>query len=167
MELTTPEGVSRIDVQTAREMHQAVQSALPADVAVMTAAVADWRASDVIDQKLKKSAAAPPALRLEENPDILASLGASDMRPTLLIGFAAETENVLDNAQAKRMRKNADWIVANDVSGGVGQSVMGGADNRVHLVTERGIEDWPEMPKDRVAARLVERIAAAMENGND
>ena len=89
------------------------------------------------------------------------------MRPTLLIGFAAETENVLDNAQAKRMRKNADWIVANDVSGGVGQSVMGGADNRVHLVTERGIEDWPEMPKDRVAARLVERIAAAMENGND
>ena len=167
VELTTPAGVTRIDVQTAREMHQAVQSALPADVAVMTAAVADWRASDVIDQKLKKSAAAPPALRLEENPDILASLGASDMRPTLLIGFAAETENVLDNAQAKRMRKNADWIVANDVSGGVGQSVMGGADNRVHLVTERGIEDWPEMPKDRVAARLVERIAAAMENGND
>ena len=167
VELATPEGVTRVDVQTAREMNDAVQAALPADVAVMTAAVADWRASDVVEQKLKKSASAPPALRLEENPDILATLGASDTRPTLLIGFAAETENVLDNAQAKRVRKNADWIVANDVSGGIGQSVMGGADNRVHLVTERGVEDWPEMPKEHVAARLVERIAAAMEDTND
>jgi phosphopantothenoylcysteine decarboxylase / phosphopantothenate---cysteine ligase len=167
VELATPAGVTRIDVQTAREMYDAVQAALPADVAVMTAAVADWRTSDVVDQKLKKSASAPPALRLEENPDILAALGASDSRPTLLIGFAAETENVFDHAQAKRVRKNADWIVANDVSGAIGQSVMGGADNRVHLVTERGVEDWPEMPKDHVAARLVERIAAALEDTND
>ena len=167
VELATPAGVTRIDVQTAREMNEAVQSALPADVAVMTAAVADWRASDVTEQKLKKSASAPPALRLEENPDILATLGTSDARPPLLIGFAAETENILDNAQAKRVRKNADWIVANDVTGGIGQSVMGGADNRVHLVTEHGVEDWPEMPKEQVAARLVERIAAALENTND
>ena len=167
VELATPAGVTRVDVQTAREMNEAVQAALPADVAVMTAAVADWRASDVGDQKLKKRGTQPPALRLEENPDILATLGASDQRPGLLIGFAAETENVLDNAQAKRVRKNADWIVANDVSGGIGRSVMGGADNRVHLVAARGVEDWPEMPKEQVAARLVERIAAALEDTND
>ena len=167
VELATPAGVTRVDVQTAREMNDAVQAALPADVAVMTAAVADWRATDVGDQKLKKSGTQPPALRLEENPDILASLGNSDKRPTLLIGFAAETENVVDNAQAKRVRKKADWIVANDVSGGIGRSVMGGADNRVHLVTARGVEDWPEMPKEQVAARLIERIAAALENTND
>ena len=167
VELATPPGVTRVDVQTAREMNEAVQSALPADVAVMTAAVADWRASDVGDQKLKKSGTAPPALRLEENPDVLALLGASEQRPGLLIGFAAETQNVVDNAQAKRVRKKADWIVANDVSGGIGRSVMGGADNRVHLVTGSGVEDWPEMPKDQVAVRLVERIAAAMENTND
>ncbi|MEL7690482.1 bifunctional phosphopantothenoylcysteine decarboxylase/phosphopantothenate--cysteine ligase CoaBC [Citromicrobium bathyomarinum] len=167
VQLETPPGVTRIDVQTARDMANAVRDALPADVAVMTAAVADWRASDVMDQKLKKRSSAPPALRLEENPDILVSLGSSDKRPALLIGFAAETENVVENARAKRERKRADWIVANDVSGGVGKSVMGGADNRVHLVTESGVEDWPEMPKDRVAARLVERIAAALEDRND
>ncbi len=167
VELATPPGVTRIDVQTAREMAAAVREALPADVAVMAAAVADWRASDVGDQKMKKQGAAPPPLQLEENPDILATLGASDQRPGLLIGFAAETENVVENAKGKRTRKNADWIVANDVSGGVGRSVMGGADNTIHLVTADGVEDWPQMPKGEVAVHLVERIAAALENVND
>lgn len=165
--LDTPPGVSRVDVQTAREMADAVRESLPADVAVMTAAVADWRARDVIDQKLKKRSSAPPALRLEENPDILATLGTSDQRPALLIGFAAETENVVENALAKRERKRADWIVANDVSGAVGASVMGGADNTVHLVTASGVDAWPEMPKEEVALKLVERIAAELESKND
>jgi len=167
VQLPTPRGVTRVDVQTARDMADAVRTALPADVAVMTAAVADWRAKDVIDQKLKKRASAPPALRLEENPDILATVATSDARPRLLIGFAAETEDVVANAMAKRERKKADWIVANDVSGGIGKSVMGGADNRVHLVTRRGLEDWPEMPKEEVAMKLVERIAAELEVGHE
>ncbi len=167
VQLATPPGVDRVDVQTARDMADAVRDALPADIAVMTAAVADWRASDVIEHKLKKRASAPPALRLEENPDILATLATSDARPPLLIGFAAETEDVVANAMAKRERKKADWIVANDVSGGIGNSVMGGADNHVHLVTATGVEEWPEMPKNEVAAQLVERIAAALEEMND
>ena len=161
--LATPPGVTRIDVQTARDMADAVRGALPADVAVMTAAVADWRAADTRGQKMKKRSSAPPALRLEENPDILATLGTSDARPPLLIGFAAETEDVVENAIAKRERKRADWIVANDVSGPVGASVMGGADNRIHLVTSSGVEDWPEMAKEEVAMQLVERIAETLE----
>jgi len=116
---------------------------------------------------MKKRGDAPPALELAENPDILATLGASDARPGLLIGFAAETDDVVENAQAKRARKKADWIIANDVSGGVGQSVMGGAHNTIHLVTEEGVEDWPQMPKEEVAMRLVERIALALENDDD
>ncbi|MEL7684315.1 bifunctional phosphopantothenoylcysteine decarboxylase/phosphopantothenate synthase [Citromicrobium bathyomarinum] len=167
VELGTPPGVTRVDVQTARDMAAAVRESLPADIAIMAAAVADWRTRDVAESKMKKRGDAPPALELAENPDILATLGASDARPGLLIGFAAETDDVVENAQAKRARKKADWIIANDVSGGVGQSVMGGAHNTIHLVTEDGVEDWPQMPKEEVAMRLVERIALALENDDD
>ena len=154
----TPRGVDRIDVQTARERAEAVKQALPADVAVMVAAVADWRSTEELHQKMKKRGAAPPALRLTENPDILAMVAVSHLRPKLVIGFAAETERVLDNAKDKRKRKGADWIVANDVSG----SVMGGELNAVHIVTAKTVEALPEMPKDQVAAALVERIADAL-----
>jgi phosphopantothenoylcysteine decarboxylase/phosphopantothenate--cysteine ligase len=133
----------------------AVEESLPADVAILVAAVADWRAADEASQKIKKDGNAPAPLILEENPDILATLATHKQRPGLLIGFAAETEHVLDHATAKRARKGADWIVANDVSG----DVMGGATNEVHVVTADGIEDWPEMTKSAVAARLMEKIA--------
>lgn len=156
--LPTPPGVDRIDVETARDMAEAVKRALPADVAVMVAAVADWRTMDVASEKMKKRGSAPPALRLTENPDILAMVAVSDKRPRLVVGFAAETERVLDHAQEKRKRKGADWIVANDVSG----DVMGGEVNAVHIVSSQGIEHLPEMPKDQVAAALVERIANAI-----
>ena len=157
--LPTPPGVDRVDVETARDMAAAVAAALPADVAVMVAAVADWRAADAAEQKLKKdgSGAVPP-LHLTENPDILATLAKSPQRPALLIGFAAETEKVIDHAVAKRARKGADWIVANDVSG----DVMGGYANAVHIVTAAGVESLPEMPKEDVARALVERIAHAL-----
>ena len=145
-------------MQTAREMAEAVKQALPADVAVMVAAVADWRSTEELHQKMTKRGAAPPALRLTENPDILAMVAVSHLRPKLVIGFAAETERVLDNAKDKRKRKGADWIVANDVSG----SVMGGELNAVHIVTAKTVEALPEMPKDQVAAALVERIADAL-----
>ena len=154
--LPTPAGVDRIDVGTAREMAAAVEAALPADIAVMVAAVADWRV-ETAPQKTKKGDA-PPALTLVENSDILAELARSPARPTLLIGFAAETERVVEHAVAKRARKGADWIVANDVSG----DVMGGDANAVHLVTADGVEDWPRAPKEAVAARLADRIAAAL-----
>lgn len=157
--LPTPLGVTRVDVETARDMAAAVAAALPADAAVMVAAVADWRVASEADQKLKKdgSGAVPP-LVMTENPDILARLGASPDRPRLLVGFAAETENVVPHAQAKLARKGADWIVANDVSG----DVMGGHFNAVHIVRASGVESLPEMPKDAVAAALVERIADAL-----
>ncbi|KUR72571.1 bifunctional phosphopantothenoylcysteine decarboxylase/phosphopantothenate synthase [Novosphingobium fuchskuhlense] len=157
--LPTPPGVTRVDVESAREMAAAVAAALPADVAVMVAAVADWRVATEAGQKLKKdgSGAVPP-LHLTENPDILARLGASPERPRLLVGFAAETENVVTHAKAKLARKGADWIVANDVSG----DVMGGHLNAVHIVRAEGVESLPEMPKDAVAAALVERIADAL-----
>ena len=153
--LTTPPGVDRIDVETAIEMAEAVSEALPADAAVMVAAVADWRVDHAAGVKMKKQGNQPPALNLTENPDILAGLGTSAKRPTLLIGFAAETNDVIAYAQGKRERKNADWIVANDVSG----DVMGGTRNRVHIVTAQGVESWDDMPKGDVARRLVERIA--------
>lgn len=154
--LPTPPGVDRIDVETAREMAAAVDKALPADVAVMVAAVADWRTEDSAGQKLKKDGSGrPPPLALTENPDILATLGHSAKRPRLLVGFAAETENVIAHAQAKLARKGADWIVANDVSG----DVMGGACNTVHVVTAQGVESLPEMPKDAVARALAHKIA--------
>lgn len=160
--LATPPGVDRIDVETAREMADAVKKALPADAAVMVAAVADWRTSDIHGEKIKKRGSAPPALMLTENPDILASVSAGKHRPALLIGFAAETENVLDNAKDKRKRKGVDWIVANDVSKRSGKSVMGGDANLVHIVTTGGIESLPEMSKDAVARALVERMADAL-----
>ena len=160
--LDTPLGVERIDVESAREMAEAVKQALPADVAVMVAAVADWRTSDYAPSKMKKRGSAPPALRLTENPDILASVAGGGQRPRLLIGFAAETDDVLKHAQEKRLRKGADWIVANDVSGGTGHSVMGGDANRVHIVTANGVESLPELPKDQVGTALVERIARAL-----
>lgn len=156
--LATPAGVTRIDIETAQDMANAVAQALPADAAVMVAAVADWRASDVALQKVKKSGDAPPTLALAENPDILATLARSPRRPALVIGFAAETEHVVAHATAKRQRKGADWIVANDVSG----DVMGGDANTIHLVTADGVEDWETLPKAAVAARLAERIAAAL-----
>jgi phosphopantothenoylcysteine decarboxylase/phosphopantothenate--cysteine ligase len=155
--LPTPAGVDRVDVETARAMAAAVDAALPADVAVMVAAVADWRV-EAAAQKTKKGEAAP-ALQLVENPDILATLARSPTRPGLVIGFAAETERVVEHAVAKRVRKGCDWIVANDVSG----DVMGGEANAVHLVTATGVEDWPRLPKQAVAARLAERIAAALD----
>jgi len=162
--MPTPPGVDRIDVESAREMNEAVKTALPADVAVMVAAVADWRTKDVATSKLKKRGSAPPVLMLTENPDILATVGSTpSLRPKLLVGFAAETDKVIQHAQEKRKRKGADWIVANDVSfDDQGQSVMGGASNRVHIVTVDGVEDLPEMPKGQVAMAIVERIAHAL-----
>ena len=154
--LATPAGVDRIDVETAREMADAVTQALPADVAVMVAAVADWHV-DAAPSKLKKDGGAP-VLALRPNPDILATLGASDRRPRLLVGFAAETDDVLVHATAKRSAKNADWIVANDVGG----DVMGGDRNEVHLVTAGGAERWPDAPKSEIADRLADRIADAL-----
>lgn len=156
--LPTPPGVTRIDVETARDMAEAVKRALPADCAVMVAAVADWRTMDVATEKMKKRGSAPPALRLTENPDILATVSVSDKRPKLVVGFAAETEKVIEHATEKRRRKGADWIVANDVSG----DVMGGNVNAVHIVTGSGVESLPEMPKDQVAMALAERIADAL-----
>ena len=158
VQLPTPPGVDRVDVETARQMAEAVKKALPADVAVMVAAVADWRSTDELSQKMKKRGSAPPALRLTENPDILAMVAVSDQRPKLVVGFAAETEKVLENAKDKRKRKGADWIIANDVSG----NVMGGEVNAVHIITAKTVETLPEMAKDAVANALVERIAGAL-----
>jgi len=154
--LTTPAGVARVDVETALEMEQAVEQALPADCAVLVAAVADWRV-EPSPAKLKKSDG-PPELTFIPNPDILAGLATSGQRPALLIGFAAETDEVLANAVAKHKAKGCDWIIANDVSEGV----MGGDTNRVCLVSEDGVEDWPEASKDEVARRLIERVAATL-----
>jgi phosphopantothenoylcysteine decarboxylase/phosphopantothenate--cysteine ligase len=156
--LPTPAGVERVDVETAREMAAAVEQALPADVAVMVAAVADWRASSLATNKIKKQGTAPAPLELIENPDILATLARSALRPALLIGFAAETQDVIRHAQEKRTRKQVDWIIANDVSG----DVMGGDANAVHIVREDGVISLNEMPKQDVARILVERIADAL-----
>lgn len=156
--LDTPTGVDRIDVESAVEMAEAVKRALPADIAVMVAAVADWRVASVAQEKIKKRGSAPPALLLTENPDILATVAARPDRPTLLVGFAAETEDVIRYAQEKRKRKGVDWIIANDVSG----DVMGGDANAVHIVTGQDVVSLPEMPKDEVARILVERFANAL-----
>ncbi|WP_379923462.1 phosphopantothenoylcysteine decarboxylase [Erythrobacter sp. R86502] len=161
--LKTPAGVRRIDVESARDMAEAVKRALPADVAVMVAAVADWRPKEYRGEKIKKRGDAPPALMLTENPDILTNVAGGPKRPALVIGFAAETDNVLENARQKRKRKSADWIVANDVSGPSGQSVMGGDRNRVTIVTGEGIEVLDDMPKSAVAMALAERIAAVFQ----
>lgn len=156
--LPTPAGVTRIDVETAREMADAVDRALPVNAAIMVAAVADWHV-DAAVQKIKKGDATP-TLSLSENPDILATLARSPQRPALLIGFAAETERVVEHATAKRARKDVDWIVANDVSG----DVMGGDSNSVHIVTKDGVESWPRQGKDAVAAQLARRVADALEH---
>lgn len=156
--LPTPPGVRRVDVETAREMATAVDTALPADAAVMVAAVADWR-TEASGLKIKKRPdGTPPALTLAENPDILATVSQGPKRPRLVVGFAAETNDVIANATAKRTRKGCDWIVANDVSG----DVMGGSDNAVHLVTAAGVESWDQLPKHEVARRLADRIADAL-----
>ena len=157
-----PEGVSVIKVQTARQMLEAVQSALPADVAIFAAAVADWRMAEDKPEKMKKDGSgALPVLEFAENPDILASVSQMDQgRPGLVIGFAAETEKVVDHATAKRARKGCDWILANDVSPETG--IMGGAENAVTLISESGAEVWPRMGKDQVANRLAHEIAEAL-----
>ena len=154
--LATPGGVARIDVETAEQMAAAVEAALPAEVAILVAAVADWKVAPAA-HKLKK-ADGPPQLMFAPNPDILATLGAHPDRPRLLIGFAAETSDVVKNASAKRIAKNADWIVANDVSGPRETSVMGGARNRVHLITASGVKDCPEATKEEVARYLIQHI---------
>ena len=155
-----PRGVTIARVESARDMLAACEAALPADAAICAAAVADWRTARAADRKMKKvPGEAPPLLELALNPDILATLAAAGpRRPRLVVGFAAETDSVIDNAIAKRAKKGCDWIVANDVSG----DVMGGAENAVHLVTDAGVEDWPRMAKEEVARRLAARIAEAL-----
>jgi phosphopantothenoylcysteine decarboxylase/phosphopantothenate--cysteine ligase len=155
--LPTPAGVTRMDVETALQMQSALDAALPADAAVMVAAVADWRV-DPSASKIKKDGNGAPTLSLVENPDLLAELASSSRRPRLLIGFAAETDDVVANARAKLARKRCDWIVANDVSG----DVMGGDSNAVHLVTAAGVESWDRLAKAEVARRLADRIAAQL-----
>ena len=154
--LQTPPLVTRVNVETAEQMAEAVFAALPAAAAILVAAVADWRVEPSAT-KLKKSGG-PPKLKFVATRDILAELGASELRPRLLVGFAAETESVVENAIAKQIAKRADWIVANDVSG----DVMGGHRNHVHLVSADGVEDWPEAPKAEVARRLIARIEEAL-----
>lgn len=156
--LADPAGVRVIHVETAREMQEACARALPVDVAVFVAAVADWRPLAAATQKRKKNGA-PPMFELVENPDILAGIAQrNDLRPHLVIGFAAETENVVAAAVEKRRRKGCDWILANDVSPATG--IMGGDQNRIHLVTAAGVEDWPVLSKIEVADRLARRIGA-------
>jgi phosphopantothenoylcysteine decarboxylase / phosphopantothenate---cysteine ligase len=156
-----PPGVTVVHVQSARDMLAACEKALPADVAVCAAAVADWRA-EAAPQKLKKKGGVPPALKLVENPDILATLSKpGNRRPRLVVGFAAETEKVIEHAAAKRARKGCDWILANDVSPATG--TFGGDANTIHLIDEAGAEDWPPLSKRDVAERLAQRIAAFLE----
>jgi phosphopantothenoylcysteine decarboxylase / phosphopantothenate---cysteine ligase len=162
--LADPPGVKTVRIESAREMLTEVEHALPADVAVFAAAVADWRVAVPGEQKMKKGVAGAPKLDLVENPDILATVAhRSSDRPPLVVGFAAETERVIENARAKLARKGCDWIVANDVSPATG--IMGGDRNSVHLVTRDRIESWPDQDKQAVADRLVARIAAALSEG--
>ena len=163
--LDAPAGVRRIMVETAVEMQLACEAALPADVAVLAAAVGDWRVASVMPGKLKKQPGSPPPdLALIANPDILAGLSASgSRRPRLVVGFAAETDDIIAHATAKRARKGCDWIVANDVGAHTG--IMGGDENRIHLIDDAGVEDWQRMAKHEVARRLVERIARHLAGG--
>jgi phosphopantothenoylcysteine decarboxylase/phosphopantothenate--cysteine ligase len=156
-----PDGVTVIRVETAREMLEAVQAALPVDAAICAAAVADWRVASASDHKIKKTKGGLPVLEFAENPDILATLSQRTTgRPRLVVGFAAETNDVIANATAKRARKGCDWIVANDVRPDTG--IMGGSENAVTLITADGAEDWPRMGKDQVATQLATRIATAL-----
>lgn len=161
-EVPPPDGIEVIRVQTARQMRDAVEAALPADAAVMAAAVADWRIRNSAAEKMKKDGTGkPPSLEMTENPDILAWISqAGSRRPRLVVGFAAETSDVIAHATDKRLRKGCDWIVANDVSEGTG--IMGGTENAVTLITEDGPEEWPRMPKDAVARRLAQKIAGVI-----
>ncbi len=157
--LAPPPGVKRVNVESAREMLDASEAALPLDVAVMVAAVADWRPSTTASAKIKKDATGVPAIAVQENPDILATLSrAGKKRPKLVVGFAAETDHVEEHARAKIAKKGCDWIVANDVSG----DVMGGAENTVILITKDKTETWPRMAKEAVARKLAAEIAAAL-----
>ncbi len=163
-EVPPPPGVQVVAVETAQQMAEAVQAALPADAGVFAAAVADWRVVQAAERKLKKSRDGVPALEFTENPDILKTVsGLRENRPQLVVGFAAETDDVIANAVAKRKRKGCDWIVANDVSPQTG--IMGGSENAVVLITPEGTEEWPRMDKAEVARRLAHRIAAALAGG--
>jgi phosphopantothenoylcysteine decarboxylase/phosphopantothenate--cysteine ligase len=156
-----PEGVQVVPVETAREMSDAVDAALPVDAGVFAAAVADWRVASASDKKLKKSRDGLPVLEFAENPDILKRVSRmTENRPPLVVGFAAETDTVIEHATAKRLRKGCDWIVANDVSPATG--IMGGSENAVILISDEGAEEWPRMGKDAVARRLAERMAQAL-----
>jgi len=159
VDIAPPANVKLFKVHTAREMMAACESVLPVDVAVFTAAVSDWRPELAANSKMKKNGT-PPAIKLAENPDILSTVSHSAKRPRLVIGFAAETDDIIAHAKDKRAKKGCDWIVANDVSPSTG--IMGGDSNTVHLVTATGVEGWPEMKKTEVAARLAARIAQAL-----
>jgi phosphopantothenoylcysteine decarboxylase/phosphopantothenate--cysteine ligase len=164
VDIADPPGVAVTHVETARDMLAAALAALPADIAVFAAAVADWRVEATSAAKIKKGETGPPSLAFTENPDILATVSALESgRPGLVIGFAAETERVVEHARAKLKTKGCDWIVANDVSPATG--VMGGDTNTVHIVSAGGVEDWPETTKAEVARRLVARIASALGRG--
>jgi len=162
--LAGPAGVTTIRVESAQEMLAACEQALPTDIAVCAAAVSDWRVQAAANQKLKKNDGGPPVLEFIENPDILRTLAAAGgRRPSLVVGFAAETENIVENARKKRIAKNCDWMLANDVSPGSG--TFGGDTNTIHLIDGAGEESWPAMTKQRVAERLVVRVAAFFEGG--
>ncbi len=161
-EAARPQGVEVVEVETAAEMLEAVQGAMPVDAAVFAAAVADWRVEGAGGSKIKKVKGKLPSLEFAENPDILKTVSQMKTgRPALVVGFAAETDDVIANATAKRKRKGCDWIVANDVSPETG--IMGGSENAVHLISEAGVEDWPRMGKGDVASRLAERVAQALD----
>jgi phosphopantothenoylcysteine decarboxylase/phosphopantothenate--cysteine ligase len=162
--LDPPAGVKLIKVETARDMLAATEAALPADIAVFTAAVADWRPEELVASKIKKTSGAPPAIRLATNPDILATVSRSEQRPRLVIGFAAETNDVVALATQKRSKKDCDWIVANEVGGAVADGVFGADRNKVHVIDAAGHEEWPEMDKHEIASRLVARIAKTLEH---
>jgi phosphopantothenoylcysteine decarboxylase/phosphopantothenate--cysteine ligase len=151
-------------VETAEEMQQAVEQALPADIAIFVAAVADWRPANNANEKIKKGKGQiPPALKLVENPDILKGVGTRTKgRPKLVIGFAAETSDIIKHGKAKLVKKGADWILANDVSAETG--VMGGDNNTIRLLSKSGVDDWPKMGKHQVARQLTEKIIAFFEN---
>ena len=159
--LSDPPGLTVVKVETAQQMLKAVENALPADAAIFAAAVADWRADRTSDSKIKKQPGQTPALMLTENPDILSTIAhLRSKRPRLVVGFAAETNDIIANARAKLAKKGCDWIVANDVSPATG--IMGGDSNTVHLVTASGVEDWPPQSKDDVARSLIERVVTAL-----
>jgi phosphopantothenoylcysteine decarboxylase/phosphopantothenate--cysteine ligase len=159
--LPDPPGLKTVHVQTAEEMLAACRAALPVEVAVCAAAVADWRVAAAAQHKMKKDNGLPPALELTQNPDILAELSqAGPQRPSLVIGFAAETEKVVEQGRAKLARKGCDWILANDVAPGT--ATFGGDDNRIHLITAEGVDDWPQMTKAEVAERLCRQIASTL-----